>query len=60
MIFFIFEDKSSNNQNIQPIFKLKGLKFERDELNIKDFKAQNVIFCLHEGYRRLALSNINL
>ena len=27
-------------------------KFEQDPFNIKDFMAQNVIFCLPEGYSR--------
>ena len=31
------------------MFKPKYSKFEQDPLNINDFMAQNVIFCLPEG-----------
>ena len=55
---FSFEDKVFKlGRKLLPIFKLKYLKFEQDPLNIKDFMAQNIIFCLTEGYSRTSGSN---
>ena len=42
-----------------PICKLKYSKFEQDPLNIKDFMAQNIIFCLPEVVIPVWLEKIN-
>ena len=47
MEFFFFEDRVLKlGRKIRPTFKLKFSKSKQDPLNIKDFMAQNVIFCL--------------
>ena len=40
------------SEKIWQTFKIKCVKFEQAPWNIKDLIAQNVIFCLPEGYSR--------